>query len=75
MQAIIFADVSGIVSTLLKRKSTGKPLSLSKNLQVENKTSQVTINLNLLSYEAKQISQTAQSRKFRLKESPTQQVV
>jgi len=38
----------------------GKQLSLSKNLQVEKKTIQVTINSNLLSYFTKPIQKTTQ---------------
>jgi len=39
------------------------------------KITQVTINLNSLSYLAKSTPQTAQTENSRLKESPTQQVV
>jgi len=62
--------LGGIVSTLRKWRSTGKQLSLSKNTQVENKTTQVTINLNSLSYVAIPTRQTTQNRKFPSQRKP-----
>ena len=53
-----------MVSTLRQGRSTWKQLSLSKNLQVENKTAQITINSNSLSYVAKPLRQTTQDQKI-----------
>jgi len=68
--------VPGRVSTLWKQTSTSKHLSLSKNLQVEKKSTQVTMNSSSLSYFAKPTQQTTQKpeNSYR-KESPTWQVV
>jgi len=56
--------IGGIVSTSQQERNTGKQLSLSKTTQVESKTTQVTINLNSLSYVANPTWQTAENRKF-----------
>jgi len=53
-----------------KPHSTGKQLPLSKNTQVENKTTQVTINLNSLSYVAKPTQKNARNRKFLSQRKP-----
>jgi len=68
-------NIGGILSTLWKRRSTGKQLSLSNNTQVENKTtSHEQSEFTKLCSKTNPANPT-KTESSRHRESPTQQVV